>query len=195
MRQFVKSVVLLGAVSGLLACTAAPNLNETSAANAESATTKTTSKMTGQAMADLVKSFDADAMLQGSVISFTLQEREVVIVFDEKSDRMRALTPIAPAGLLNEAVLLRMAQANYDSALDARYAVADDLIWSVFIHPLGSIQEDQLISAIAQVVTAAETFGLTYTSGAIVFGGGDSSEIHSDLLKKIEEVAKKKDAI
>jgi len=171
MQQFLKSVFLVTALTGEF------------------------KKMTPEAMADLVKSFDPDARVQNNLIAFELQEREVLIVFDEDMDRMRALTPIAPAGLLNEELLLRMAQANYDSVLDARYAVADDLVWSVFIHPLGSLQQEDLVSAIAQVVTAAETFGVTYTSGAVVFGGGDSSEIHNDLLKKLEKAAKEKDAI
>lgn len=192
MRQILKSTFLVMALAGLAACAEAANPSGSDAASAEA---PEPTKMTAKAMADLVKSFDAEAKVQGSVISFTLQERDVVIVFDEKSDRMRALTPIAPAGLLNEAVLLRMAQANYDSALDARYAVADDLIWSVYIHPLSSLEQEELISAIAQVVTAAETFGLTYTSGAMVFGGGDSSEIHNNLIKKLEEAVKKKEAI
>lgn len=108
---------------------------------------------------------------------------------------MRALTPIAPAELMNEAILKRMAQANYDAVLDARYAIADKLVWSVFIHSLDTLQQEELISGIAQVVTAAETFGTTFTSGAMVFGGGDSNEIHNDLIKKLQDAAKKKDAI
>lgn len=189
MQQFLKALFLCSALTGLVACGGASNAETLSAENT------VPQKMTAKAMAELVKSFDAEAKVQANLIAFELQDREVLIVFDEKRDRMRAITPVAPASVLSEDILLRMAQANYDSALDARYAVADDLVWSVFIHPLGSLQEEQLISAIAQVVTAAETFGLTYTSGAMVFGGGDSSEIHSDLLKKIEEAAKKKDAI
>jgi len=192
MQQFLKSVFLVSALTGLAACGAVSNADESDAAKVEQSELK---KMTPKAMADLVKSFDPDAKVQNNLIAFELQEREVLIVFDEDMDRMRALTPIAPAGLLNEELLLRMAQANYDSVLDARYAVADDLVWSVFIHPLGSLQQEDLVSAIAQVVTAAETFGVTYTSGAVVFGGGDSSEIHNDLLKKLEKAAKEKDAI
>ena len=195
MRHLVKSVFLLSAVMSLSACTQAQNSGAAVNPEAETAEAPAPTKMTAKAMADLVKSFDAEAVVRGNLISFTLQEREVLIVHDEKSDRMRALTPIALASLLDEAILLRMAQANYDSVLDARYAVADGLIWSVFIHPLGSLEQEELISAIAQVVTAAETFGLTFTSGATVFGGGDSSEIHNDLLKKLEEAAKKRDGI
>ena len=182
-------------MASLVSCGGVPNADAESAASTESAESSALTKMTPAAMVDLVKSFDPEAKTRANAISFKLQEREVLIVFDEKSDRMRILTPIAPASLLNEALLMRMSQANYDSALDARYAVADELVWAIFLHPLGSLQREDLISAIAQVVTAADTFGSSYTSGAMMFGGGDSSEIHSDLIKKLEEAAKKKDAI
>ena len=195
MRQFLRTGILISVMASLAACGGAQQAGaETAEADAKVETTAST-VMTGEAMVALVKSFDAEAKTRNNLISFKLQDREVLIVYDEKNGRMRAITPIAPARLLNEAVLLRMAQANYDSALDVRYAVADDLIWSVYIHPLASLEQEELISAIAQVVTAAETFGVTYTSGAMVFGGGDSSEIHNDLIKKLEEAAKKKDAI
>jgi hypothetical protein len=192
MRQFLRTGILVATMVGLASCGGTTHADTEGKAEAE---TVTSTKMTGEAMAELVKSFDPEAMARGNVISFKLQEREVLIVFDEDGGRMRALTPIAPAGLLNEAILLRIAQANYDSVLDVRYAVADELVWSVFIHPLESLQQDELISGIAQLVTAAETFGTSYTSGAMVFGGGDSSEIHNDLIKQLEEAAKKKDAI
>ena len=84
----------------------------------------------------------------------------------------------------------RMLQANYDAVLDARYAIANDIVWSTFIHPLTSLTEDDFISALAQTVTAAETFGTSYTSGAVVFGGGDSSGIHEDLLEELQEANK-----
>ena len=153
------------------------------------------SKMTAEKMGALVKSFDADADIRDNLIAFKIEEREVLIVHDENNDRMRALSPIARIGILDDAIMMRMLQANYDSVLDARYAVADGLVWSVFIHPLGSLQEEDLLSAIAQVVTSAETFGTTFASGAMIFGGGDSNELHDELLKKLEEAAKKKDAI
>lgn len=84
-----------------------------------------------------------------------------------------------------------MLQANFDAILDARYAIANDLVWAVFIHPLSSLTEDDFISGIAQTVTAAETFGTTYSSGALVFGGGDSNARHENLLKQLEDAAKK----
>lgn len=196
MRQFLKTGFLITAMVALAACSGAHKAGAETQAEADAKTESADStKMTGAAMAELVKSFDPEAKAQGNVISFKLQEREVVIVFDEERGRMRALTPIAPAELMNEAILKRMAQANYDAVLDARYAIADKLVWSVFIHSLDTLQQEELISGIAQVVTAAETFGTTFTSGAMVFGGGDSNEIHNDLIKKLQDAAKKKDAI
>jgi len=172
------------ALGGFAACSNAQD-EATPPANAEKS--DVVRLMTPDRMAELVKSFDADAKVRSNVIAFELREREVAIVWDEKNNRMRILTPIAPSTLLDEDILMRMAQANYDSVLDVRYAVADDLLWSVFIHPLGSLQQEDFISAIAQVVTSAETFGTSYTSGAMVFGGGDSSE----LLKALEKAANK----
>lgn len=196
MRQFLKTGFLITAMVALAACSGAHKAGAETQAEADAKTESADStKMTGAAMAELVKSFDPEAKAQGNVISFKLQEREIVIVFDEERGRMRALTPIAPAELMNEAILKRMAQANYDAVLDARYAIADKLVWSVFIHSLDTLQQEELISGIAQVVTAAETFGTTFTSGAMVFGGGDSNEIHNDLIKKLQDAAKKKDAI
>ena len=196
MRQFLKTGLLISAMAGIAACGGVQQAGAETDTEAEAKTESATpTKMTGEAMAELVKSFDPEAKAQGNVISFKLQDREMVIVFDEERARMRALTPIAPASLMNEAILLRMAQANYDSVLDARYAIADELVWSVFIHSLDTLQQEELISGIAQVVTAAETFGTSFTSGAMVFGGGDSSAIHNELVKKLEEAAKKKEAI
>ncbi len=196
MRQFLKTGFLIAVMASLAACGGASQAGAETEAEAEAKTESAEpTKMTGAAMAELIKSFDPEAEARRNLISFKLQEREVVIVFDEERARMRALTPIAPASLMNEAILMRMAQANYDSVLDVRYAVADELVWSVFIHPLDTLQQEELISGIAQVVTAAETFGTSFTSGAMVFGGGDSNEIHNELIKKLEEAAKKKEAI
>lgn len=191
MRQFIKLIIITAAMGGLAACANAETADEKTAAEVPEAATG----MTAAKMEKLVKSFDAESQTRGNLIAFTIADRNLAIVYDEDNDRMRALTPIAPASLLNEEILMRMAQANYDSVLDARYAVADGMIWAAFIHPLASLKEEDLLSALAQIVTAAETFGTTFASGAMIFGGGDSSELHDELLKKLEEAVKKKEAI
>lgn len=142
--------------------------------------------MTGDKLAELIQTFDEDAKINENSVVFTLHERELLLVYDTQADRMRIISPAAPAGLVNEEILTRVMQANYDSALDARYALANEFIWSVFVHPLSSLTKDNFLSGVTQVVIAAETFGSSYTSGAIVFGGGDSNGIHEELLKELE---------
>ena len=195
MRVFIQSIFVLLSVSVFAACSYAQDGDDSSStAEAPPAVEDApdVTLMTPERMGALVKSFDEDAEIGGNGIAFTLEERNVLIVYDANNNRMRIMSPIAPAELLDEEVLMRMSQANFDAVLDARYAVANDLLWSTFIHPLGSLHEEDFISAIAQVVTAAETFGTTYTSGAMVFGGGDSSALHDDLLEELEEAIKKK---
>ena len=64
--------------------------------------------------------------------------------------------------------------ANFDRALDARYAVARGYVWSVFIHPLSLLTDAQFIDGVSQVVTLADTYGTSYTSTDLVFQGGQN---------------------
>ena len=86
-------------------------------------------------------------------------------------------------------------QANFDSALDARYAIANDILWGTFIHPLTSLDEKGFVSGLAQAVAVADNFGGSFSSGAVVFGGGDSTRLQAqellELLKKKAEDEKK----
>lgn len=143
--------------------------------------------MTMARIARIVQSIDADARAQGSAIEFTLDGIPVIVVADATADRMRAMVPIASAAGLSEADMLRMMQANFDSALDARYAVANGRLWGVFIHPLSPLSRDQFLSGLVQTVTVARTYGTAYTSGGAVFGGGDSNEIYRELLDKLKK--------
>jgi len=136
-------------------------------------------KMTPQKMAEIVLSLDRNAQIDGNQFVFDVNDRQLIIVFDTHADRMRCMSPIVQVSDVPETLHLRMLQANFDSVLDCRYAVANDLIWSAFLHPLGSLTEADLRSAISQVMTAAETFGGSYSSGALIFGGGDTDHIQS----------------
>jgi hypothetical protein len=78
-------------------------------------------------------------------------------------------------------------QANFDTALDARYAVAQGRLWGVFLHPLSPLERDQLLSGLAQTVNVALTYGESYSGGASVFGGGDSNQIYRDLLEDLQK--------
>jgi hypothetical protein len=143
--------------------------------------------MTLAGLAELVLRIDPEAQANGSAIQFRVQDRALILVGDENAGRMRIMTPIARTDALDGETVQRMLQANFDAVLDARYAVANGIVWSVFIHPLPPMDEAQLANAIAQVYIAAATFGSTYTSGALVYGGGDSNEEHRKLIDEIKK--------
>ena len=85
-------------------------------------------------------------------------------------------------------LLYRLMQANFDTALDARYAIAQKVIWTAYLHPLGSLGEAQFVSGLAQVVTLAENFGTTFSSGAMTFGGGDSGALLKELQDRLDSI-------
>ena len=148
--------------------------------------------MTMLRLAEIIRAIDPDAVPAGNVIQFTLDDIPIVVIADPRADRMRAMVPIRSAAGLSSAELMRLMQANFDSALDARYAVAQGRLWGVFIHPLSPLKKDQLLSAFVQTINVARTYGQTYSGGATVFGGGDSNQLYQDLL---EELLKKGEEI
>jgi len=136
-------------------------------------------------MAEIVLALDENARPSGNGFEFTIDDVPVLIITDVAANRMRAMVPIASAEGMTPEELRRAMQANFDSALDARYAVARGRLWGVFIHPLRELERDQLISGIAQTVNVAQTYGGLYTSGAAQFGAGDSSGLQAQLLQRL----------
>ena len=106
--------------------------------------------------------------------SFEVASREVVVVTDENADRMRIMTPVLETQELPVEEARTLLAANFDRALDARYALARGFVWSVYIHPLSPLTEAQFIDGVSQVVTLAENYGSSYTSTDLVFGGGQN---------------------
>ncbi|MGI9463892.1 MAG: hypothetical protein ACR2OM_08130 [Aestuariivirgaceae bacterium] len=150
--------------------------------------------MTLEIMGRIISRLDKGAkQIRAGYWQFAIERTPVVIVTDKNAGRMRIMVPVARTSDLTSEDLLRIAQANFDSALDSRYAVAQKILWSVFIHPLHELHKNQFITAIGQTVNLALTYGTTYTSGALTFGGGDSRDIIrrkliDDLLKKGQEI-------
>jgi len=110
----------------------------------------------------------------GNVIQFTYQGIGIMLVYDENADRMRLIAPISELTEVDDEMLLKAMQANFHSALDARYAVSQGAVWAAFIHPLADLSEQLFRSAIHQVAVARATFGDQYTSGELIFNSGDA---------------------
>ncbi|MEM9552247.1 MAG: hypothetical protein AAGA05_13795 [Pseudomonadota bacterium] len=148
--------------------------------------------MTYERLGKIIFALDPDARPEGPTFQMTVADMPILIVTDARADRMRAMVPIRDAQDLSSEDLQRMMQANFDTALDARYAIAGGRLWAVFIHPLAPLEKDQFISALGQTVNVARTYGTLYSGGAQQYGGGDSGnlqrELIDELLKKGEEI-------
>lgn len=143
--------------------------------------------MTAERIAEILLDIDPDASVTPNGFEVSLDDIPVLVVLAPGADRMRALVPIASVEDVTSDELLRMMQANFDTALDGRYAIAQGRVWGVFIHPLASLEREQFLSGLAQVVSLAQTYGSLYTGGANVFGRGDSAEIYRNLFEDLIE--------
>lgn len=142
-------------------------------------------QMNNARLRTLIDKVSEDVTGRSGFWQFKLEGYSVLVITDENADRMRIISPITRAGALSETELMRITQANFDSALDARYAVARDTLWSAFLHPLTSLTDTELLSGLGQVVHLVATYGKSYSSGALVFGGGDSEELNRERYEKI----------
>lgn len=148
--------------------------------------------MTLDRLDTIIRALDPEAQTNGAVWQLTIEGVQILVVTDASVDRMRAIAPVTRSEEVTTEQMMRMMQANFDSALDARYAIAKDVLWSAFIHPLSPLEKDQLISGLGQVVNLAQSFGTLYASGGMIYGGGDSGDLQraliEDLLKKGEDI-------
>lgn len=141
--------------------------------------------MTLERMGEIVRALDPEAKAAGPAFQMTIDDVPVLIITDPLANRMRAMVPIRSAEGMTTEELERLMQANFDTALDARYAVAQGRLWGVFLHPLAQLERDQFISGLGQVVNVAKTYGTLYSSGEMQFGGGDSAPLQRQLIDRL----------
>ena len=126
--------------------------------------------------------------IQGDNGRWQLKIKDVILICltDTNHNRMRIISPITEAKRLDEKLKSAALVANFHTALDVKYAIADDVLWSVFIHPLKELTEAQVKDAIAQVYSANITFGTTFSSTSLVFPGSKKAEEKKpkELLKE-----------
>lgn len=111
---------------------------------------------------------------------FSINEIPIIVLADVKADRMRIIAPIISVQKLTQEQSQKMMLANFHTALDARYAIANGQVVSTFIHPLSSLQERDLLSALNQVSSLTVTFGKNYSSGELLFvprGGAEKQPL------------------
>ena len=134
----------------------------------------------------LISQVSDTVQTNGNSIQFAYNETLLICVYDENANRMRIISPIIEREKLEEEQLLNALVANFHSALDVKYALSDEVIWSVFIHPLRELTEHQVLDAIDQVYSASVTFGTTYSSTHLVFPGNTRKKETAKPKKLIE---------
>lgn len=173
----------LGIAIVLLACASVSNSAERDKhSDSETPAEPFEARMTADRLAELIIRVDSEAELLGSSWFFHIEGIESVVVYDVAADRMRIVMPIGDADELIEKDLLRMMQANFESALDARYAVAQGTLWGVFIHPLSTLTDEEFLVGLGQTANVVLSYGSSYSSGLFTYGNGDSAEIERQRL-------------
>ena len=129
--------------------------------------------MTNKKLDDLIRQITSDVVGQMGNWQFLINKRDILVITDECHNRMRIMSPVTTQDRLNEAELTRLLEANFSSALDAKYALRDQTLWSVFTHPLGELSDEQFLDCVAQVANLANNFGHSYASGNLFFGAGE----------------------
>ena len=113
--------------------------------------------------------------------------RPLLVITDSLANRMRIFSPIIAQEDLESGQLEKMLEANFHSALDAKYSLYTGYVVSVFTHPLQELSEKQLVDAMRQVVVLAETFGTSYQSTEMIFGSSreeESPKINQSPIKE-----------
>lgn len=132
--------------------------------------------MTQLKMAEIIAQVAGQYQGAKNNIQFVFNEVPMALISDARNNRMRIIAPITEVENLTPAHLKAAMVSNFHLALDARYAIAKGVLYATYIHPLKELTKQQLESAVSQVSTLRLTFGSTYTSGALTFGGENSSE-------------------
>lgn len=109
-------------------------------------------------------------------MQFLYKNVRIVLIADESADRMRLITPIVKVDKMEVQDFYIVMESNYHQSLDARYATSNGILYSIFIHPLSPLDEEQIVSALRQVATLAITYGSHYTSGEMNFGQSFSQD-------------------
>ena len=180
----VLAAALFWSVAGV-ACAETPQADETMSDNADAP--GDASVETAARLRDVVRRIDPRTEFNANGAVFTVDGVAVTFVYDTNADRMRLAAPVVAVEDIEPEIFLRMMQANFESALDARYGVAQGVVWSTFIHPLSSLGSEAFGAGIAQTVNLVRTFGGTYSSGVLVFGGGDGVSRERELVDELTE--------
>ncbi len=133
--------------------------------------------MTTTAMGKLLDSYLQELDGQPGFWRGERGEIPVFVFSDDDHDRMRIMSPIGVVEEMDPDLLHVLLQANYDRALDARYAMRGNELWAVVVHPLATLAPDDLPNFFDQVVLLVKNTGTTFASTELVFKSFPDDEL------------------
>lgn len=145
-------------------------------------------EMNPKQLMEIIAQVADSSVSSGNSVRFVYKKIPQICIYDENANRMRIISPIIKREELEEEQLLNALIANFHTALDVKYALSDEIIWSVFIHPLKELSRHQVLDAIEQVYSACVTFGSTYSSTNLVFPGNTIKKEEPRQKKIIERL-------
>lgn len=125
--------------------------------------------MTTSAISKLLGSYLGDIEGRDGFWKGTREGVTVFVFSDESHDRMRMMAPVGQLQEPDRELLQVLLRANYDRALDARYAMRDDELWAVTVHPLATLAPDDFAGFLDQVVHLVKNTGTTFASSELLF--------------------------
>ena len=105
----------------------------------------------------------------GGLWEFRFDGIPMALLTSVTHDRMRIIAPILKQENLKPDQRSKMLNANFHTALDARYAESSGLVYATYIHPLSPLRSNEVRAALNQVAQLVKTFGTTYSSGNLGF--------------------------
>jgi len=121
---------------------------------------------------DLIFKEQSDSLVgQKSKWQFMIKEVPFIAIADSTHNRMRIISPIIESERLNDELKTASLMANFHTALDIKYAISEDILWSTFIHPLKELSKEQVINAIDRVYYGHVNFGTSFSSTPLIFPG------------------------
>ena len=129
--------------------------------------------MTLEELATMIDTLAKDFRRSSTHWQFTHNGIPMACLIDPNFDRMRIIAAIIDLAEVDEATKDALLEANFHTALDARYGSSNGLLFSAFIHPLTSLDPKLARSALDQVAALVHTYGSHYSSGTLEFVGAE----------------------
>ena len=107
---------------------------------------------------------------------FVFEGVPMLLLTDISHDRMRIVARIVGDDDVTPLQRQLMLEANFHTALDARYSTSHGTVYAAYIHPLSPLEKEELRSALTQVAMLVKTFGTTYSSTDLRFSGPDDQQ-------------------